>query len=65
MAPSNTAPPSPGLTPEEQEIYKRLHDKAGRNQAAEELKKRGEKPADKQFVQWYKENMRALQKYIN
>jgi hypothetical protein len=65
MAPSNTAPPSPGLTPEEQEIYKRLHDKAGRNQAAEELKKKGDKPADKQFVQWYKENMRALQKYIN
>jgi hypothetical protein len=65
MAPNSTAPPSPGLTPEEQEIYKRLHDKAGRNQAAEELKKKGDKPADKQFVQWYKENMRALRKYIN
>jgi len=63
---SITSPSSPGLTPEEQEIYKRLHDKAGRNQAAEELKKRGEKePADKQFVKWYKENMRAVQKYIN
>jgi hypothetical protein len=62
---SITSPSSPGLTPEEQEIYKRLHDKAGRNQAAEELKKKGEKPNDKQFVNWYKENMAALRKYIN
>ena len=62
---SIASPSSPGLTPEEQEIYKRLHDKAGRNQAAEELKKKGEKPNDKQFVNWYKENMAALRKYIN
>ena len=62
---SITSPSSPGLTPEEQEIYKRLHDKAGRNQAAEELKKKGDKPNDKQFVNWYKENMAALRKYIN
>lgn len=62
---SITSPSSPGLTPEEQEIYKRLHDKVGRNQAAEELKKKGDKPADKQFVNWYKENMAALRKYIN
>jgi len=63
---SITSPSSPGLTPEEQEIYKRLHDKVGRNQAAEELNKQDVKePADKQFVRWYKQNMKALQKYIN
>lgn len=63
---SIASPSSPGLTQEEQEIYKRLHDKVGRNQAAEELKKKGDKePADKQFVKWYKENMQAIQKYIN
>ena len=62
---SISSPSSPGLTPEEQEIYKRLHDKVGRNQAAEELKKKGDKPNDKQFVNWYKENMAALRKYIN
>lgn len=62
---SITSPSSPGLTQEEQEIYKRLHDKAGRNQAAEEMKKKEDKPADKQFVKWYKENMKAIQKYIN
>lgn len=63
---SIASPSSPGLTQEEQEIYRRLHDKVGRNQAAEELKKKGDKePADKQFVKWYKENMQALQKYIN
>lgn len=63
---SIASPSSPGLTQEEQEIYKRLHDKVGRNLAAEELKKKGDKePADKQFVKWYKENMQALQKYIN
>jgi len=63
---SIASPSSPGLTQEEQEIYKRLHDKVGRNQAAEELKKKGDKePADKQFVKWYKENMQAIQKYIS
>ena len=60
------APSTPGLTPEEQEIYKRLHDKVGRNMAAEELQKKGVKdPADKQLIEWYKQNMEAIQQYIN
>jgi len=66
MPQSITSPSSPGLTQEEQEIYKRLHDKVGRNKALEELKKKEvNEPADKQFVKWYKENMNAVQKYIS
>jgi len=65
--PASTAPPAtPGLTPEEQEIYKRLHDKVGKTQAAEELQKKGEKvPVEKQFMKWYKENMGIIQSVIN
>jgi hypothetical protein len=65
--PQNSTPPAtPGLTPEEQEIYKRLHDKASRTQSAEELQKKGEKePADKQLLRWYKENMGMIQSVIN
>lgn len=59
-------PPTTGLTPEEQEIYKRLHDKVGRVQSVEELKKTGDKePADKKLLDWYKTNMQTVQKYIN
>jgi hypothetical protein len=63
---SVSAPATPGLTPEEQEIYKRLHDKVSRTQSAEELQKKGEKePADKQLLKWYKENMGMIQSVIN
>jgi hypothetical protein len=60
------APPTPGLTPEEQEIYKRLHDKVGRNASADELKRK-EKKADpaSNVMSWYKENMGILQQIIN
>jgi hypothetical protein len=65
--PENTsAPPSAGLTPEEQEIYKRLHDKASRNASADQLKRKEKKedPASN-MLSWYKENMGALQQIIN
>ena len=63
---SIAAPAMPGLTSEEQEIYKRLHDKVGRIQSAEELQKKAEKePADKQLLRWYKENMGMIQSVIN
>ena len=66
-----TAPPlPPGLTAEETEIYKRLHDKASRAAAAEELKRKeggGAKgpsaaapPAREDLVSWYKENMATM-----
>ena len=63
---SITAPAIAGLTSEEQEIYKRLHDKVGRFQSAEELQKKVEKePAEKQLLRWYKENMGMIQTVIN
>lgn len=63
---SVAAPSTPGLTMEESEIYKRLHDKVNRTQAAEELQKKGAKePAGKQLFKWYKDNMSALQGVIN
>jgi hypothetical protein len=61
-----SAPPTVGLTPEEQEIYKRLHDKANRNASADQLKRKEKKedPASNMLA-WYKENMGALQQIIN
>ena len=61
------APPLQGLTSEEQEIYKRLHDKVQRTKSADVLAKEGEKPApplEDQLVAWYKENMAALRKAV-
>jgi hypothetical protein len=68
-------PPAPlpnitGLTPEEQEIYKRLHDKAEKVKAFDKLKKEGEAaeaavPRQSEVEKWYKENMTILRKYIS
>lgn len=61
------APAMPGLTSEEQEIYKRLHDKVHRTKSAEELKK-GEagpkQPFAEQLEDWYKQNMAAMRSLI-
>ena len=63
---SIVAPSTTGLTPEEQEIYKRLHDKIGRNDSAEALKKGDtDEPVQSKLTRWYKENMGAIQKVIN
>ena len=60
-------PPPPssvaGLTPDEQDIYKRLHDKAGRAAVAEPTKEK--MSAEKQMNTWYQENMAALRKIIS
>lgn len=57
--------PTTGLTPEEQEIYKRLHDKIGRVESSEKLNNKVEKVSDeKRFLNWYKENMATLQTFI-
>ena len=51
-------PATVGLTPEEQEIYKRLHDKVGRSQSTDQLSRKVEKEsADKKLIDWYKTNM--------
>jgi hypothetical protein len=66
LPPSINAPSTSGLTADEQEIYRRLHDKVGKTQAAEELQKKGApEPAEKRLVNWYKENMGVLQNIIN
>jgi hypothetical protein len=61
-------PAMPGLTSEEQEIYKRLHDKVNRTKSAEELKKGGEagpkQPFAEQLEGWYKQNMAAMRSLI-
>ena len=63
---SITSPATVGLTSEEQEIYRRLHEKVGRTQSADVLQKKDEKePMDKLLIKWYKENMNAVQQVIN
>jgi hypothetical protein len=60
-------PPVSGLTPEEQEIYKRLHDKAERVKAVDTLKKEEKEapPKQNELEKWYKENMGALRQIIS
>jgi len=63
------APPTGGLTPEEQEIYKRLHDKISRTKSPTD-ENDGEKEGEKEengtkLLRWYKENMNAVQAVIN
>ena len=74
-APPPAPPPPPsvaGLTSEEQEIYKRLHDKVERVKASEALgsKKDGQPAAFElgtkdQLIKWYKQNMAAMRKVIS
>ena len=66
-APLAPVPPTGGLTGEEQEIYKRLHDKVHRVKATEELQRM--EPSKKvsmndQLLGWYKENMGAMRSLI-
>lgn len=69
--PQPPAPPpiplSPGLTPEEQEIYKRLQEKINRTKAADTLKREevGRGSTKDQLIKWYKENMSALRTVIS
>jgi len=60
-------PPTVGLTAEEQEIYKRLHDKVGRSKSEDELKQKGsgKESVEKRLSDWYKENMGTLRQYIS
>ena len=65
-APPAPPPPAPivaGLTGEEQEIYKRLHDKVHRMKSTEELHRAEGQKKDSmndQLVGWYKQNMAAM-----
>lgn len=61
--PQVTPTPTTGLTAEEQDIYKRLHDKIGRSKAPEPEEKK--EPFNETLVRWYKENMGTLRQVIN
>jgi hypothetical protein len=56
-------PPTTGLTTEEQDMYKRLHDKIGKSKEPEPEEKK--ESFNETLVRWYKENMETLQRVIN
>lgn len=71
-APPPPPPPPPsvaGLTSEEQEIYKRLHDKIERVKASEALSTKNAAPFEletkDQLIKWYKQNMAAMRAVIS
>ena len=55
--------PSTGLTPEEQDIFKKLQDKANRTKETVETTKEKETVEEK-LTGWYKENMTAIQSFM-
>ncbi len=67
-APGTASGPAPvieGLTNEEQEIYKRLHDKAEKSKAVKALQAAPkEEGTALPLLSWYKENMAILRKVI-
>jgi len=55
--------PITGLTPEEQDIYKKLHDKVNRiSEKTETTEKK--LTVEQQLISWYKHNMGAIQKIL-
>ena len=53
-----------GLTPEEQEIYKKLQDKVNRSTEDTETKEK-KMTLEQQMTTWYRENMAALRTFIS
>ena len=56
--------PTNGLTPEEQDIYKKLQDKVHRSTEAKETAEK-KMTMEEQLTSWYKENMTALRTIIS
>ena len=52
--------PVTGLTPEEQDIYKKLQDKVNRVSEKNETTEK-KQTLEQQLLSWYKQNMQALQ----
>lgn len=72
VPPPTVVRPPPGLTGEEQEILKRLQDKAQKAGAAEALTDgskaavaQGPETVGSQIGDWYRQNMRALRRFIS
>lgn len=56
--------PITGLTPEEQDIYKKLHDKV--NRTKEKIETEDKKISlEQQLTAWYKENMATLRSFVS
>jgi hypothetical protein len=60
-----TAPPTPGLSPEEQNIFKTLQDKVNKAASQEELKKDTKEETKETVEDWYKSNMAVLRTFIS
>ena len=56
--------PITGLTPEEQDIYKKLHDKVNRTKETTETQEK-KMSLEQQLTSWYKENMGALRSLVS
>lgn len=56
--------PTNGLTPEEQDIYKKLQDKVNRTKESEETTEK-KITIEEQLTKWYKENMAAIRTVIS
>jgi len=56
--------PITGLTPEEQDIYKKLHDKVNRTKENTETQEK-KMSLEQQLTSWYKENMGALRSLVS
>jgi hypothetical protein len=56
--------PITGLTPEEQDIYKKLHDKVNRSKETTETEEK-KLTLEQQMTSWYKENMGALRSILS
>lgn len=64
LPPTPLIAPTTGLTPEEQDIYRKLHDKVTRTTESAETEKKKE-TLEQRLTGWYKENMAALRTIIS
>jgi len=64
IPPPAAVTPTTGLTPEEQDIYKKLQDKVNRSTESKETAEK-KMTLEQQLTAWYKENMEAMRKVIS
>jgi len=64
LPPPPSVTPTTGLTPEEQDIYKKLHDKVTRTTENAETEQKKETLEEK-VTGWYKQNMTALRAFVS
>jgi hypothetical protein len=63
VPPPPSIAPTTGLTPEEQDIYKKLQDKVNRSKEGGETEKKKE-TMEQKLTGWYKQNMEILRSYM-